>query len=173
MNFICYILFLFILINSCESPFNKTKEEMDPQKLKESLIKTNKSAAEIESEQIDAYIKRQKWNVIKTGSGLRYMIYKEGNGEPAKMGQYAKIDFEITLLNGTVCYSNKGKKPAEFLIGQDNVESGLHEGITYMHVGARAKLVLPSHLAHGLIGDQDKIPPRSTIIYDIELLDVK
>ena len=55
----------------------------------------------------------------------------------------------------------------------DNVETGLHEGIKYMKVGEKAKMILPSHLAHGLIGDSKKIPPRSTIVYDIELLDLK
>jgi FKBP-type peptidyl-prolyl cis-trans isomerase FkpA len=55
----------------------------------------------------------------------------------------------------------------------DNVESGLHEGILYMNEGSKALLVIPSHLAHGLVGDMNKIPPKSTIVYDIELLELK
>ena len=127
----------------------------------------------MENEQIEAFVKRYKWDVTKTGTGLRYMIYKEGRGEKAKEGQYATVDFVVTLLNGDTAYSTEKDRPQQFLIGMDNVESGLHEGIQYMRVGDRAKLILPSYLAHGLVGDLNKIPPRSTIIYDIELLALK
>lgn len=159
------------LFFSCTDPENPNK--FDEQKLKEPLIHVNKTAAEIESEQIDGFVKRHNWNVIKTGTGLRYFIYRNGNGETAKNGQTAKVNFEISLLNGNVIYSTKHTAALEFLIGESEVESGLHEGITYMRAGDKAKLILPSHLAHGLIGDLNKIPPRSTIIYDIELIELK
>lgn len=151
------------------------EENIDPNDLKQPLIELNKSQAQIESEMIDAYVKRHNWNVTETGTGLRYYIYKESEAESenAKEGQVAVVDFVISLLDGTICYSSKDSGPQEFLIGQDNVESGLHEGITFMKKGDKAKLILPSHLAHGLIGDQNKIPPRATIIYDIELLALK
>ena len=62
------------------------------------------------------------------------------------------------------------KGPKKFLIGKDHVESGVHEGVTLMHVGDRAKFVIPSYLAHGLSGDNAKIPPRSVLIVDLKLL---
>jgi FKBP-type peptidyl-prolyl cis-trans isomerase len=49
----------------------------------------------------------------------------------------------------------------------------LHEGIQLLHVGDKAIFILPSHLAHGLLGDEDKIPPHSAVIYDIELLGIR
>jgi len=150
-------------------------EIIDSKELKQPLIELNKSQTQIESEMIDAFVSRHQWRVTETGTGLRYFIYKESENESenAKEGQVAVVDFVISLLDGTICYSSKDTGPQEFLIGQDNVESGLHEGITFMKTGDKAKLILPSHLAHGLIGDQDKIPPRATIIYDIELLELK
>lgn len=157
---------------SCQSDSGTTKK-MDEEMLKEPLIRANKTAAEIESEQIEAFVKRQEWGVTTTGTGLRYFVYRQGKGAKAEIGKTAKVNFEISLLNGTVCYSSKEKGPQQFRIGESEVESGLHEGITYLHVGDKAKLILPSHLAHGLIGDMNKIPPRSTIIYDIELLELK
>ena len=60
-----------------------------------------------------------------------------------------------------------------FLVCRDEVESGLHEAIQYLKVGDKAKVIIPSHLAHGIAGDFEKIPPRSTIIYDIHLIAVK
>ena len=55
-------------------------------------------------------------------------------------------------------------------IGKDNVESGIHEGITYLRVGDKAKLLIPSYLAHGLVGDKNKIPPRATLVVDLHLI---
>lgn len=164
--------FLLLVFFSCDST-NEKQKKIDEEKLRDPLIILNKTAVEKESEQIDMYVKRHNWDVIKTGTGLRYMIYHKGDGQQAKTGQKAKVNFEISLLNGTVCYSTKESGPQEFLIGESNVESGLHEGITYLHVGDKAKLILPSHLAHGLVGDLNKIPARSTITYDIELLEIK
>jgi FKBP-type peptidyl-prolyl cis-trans isomerase len=60
--------------------------------------------------------------------------------------------------------------PKTFLIGQGGVESGLEEGILLLQEGDKARFIMPPHLAHGLIGDRDKIPARATIIYDLELV---
>jgi FKBP-type peptidyl-prolyl cis-trans isomerase len=58
------------------------------------------------------------------------------------------------------------------VVGKGGVESGLEEGILLLHEGDKARFVLAPHLAHGLIGDENRIPPRSIIIYYIELLAV-
>ena len=105
-----------------------------------------------------------------TPSGLRYMLMKAGKGPLAKTGQNAKVAYKIFLLDGTLCYSAEKDSAKEFLIGRDYVESGIHEGIQLMHVGDKMRFVLPSHLAHGLTGDQTKIPPLSSVIYEVELL---
>lgn len=166
-----YYSIIFLLLYSCTNNANE-KSSITQKELKEPLIKINKEISETESEQIEKYIKRRNWNIQETGSGLRYMIYFNGNGQQAKVGNIALINFEISLLNGTVVYSSNNK-PEEFVVGKDNVESGLHEAITYLKVGDKAKLIIPIHLAFGLAGDMNKIPPRSTIVYDIELVSLK
>ena len=133
---------------------------------KESWLKMTKE----ESRMIDRYIERHKWDMKKTGTGLRYMIYEEGTGMKAKTGMEATVNYEIKLMDGTLCYSSDEQGPRKFLIGRDHVESGIHEGITLMKVGDKAKFVLPSYLAHGLSGDNNKIPPRSSLIVDMHLL---
>jgi len=75
-------------------------------------------------------------------------------------------------LDGTKCY-NTDEKPEFFTVGKDYVESGLHEGIQFMSIGDKAIIIIPSHLGHGLAGDLKKIPFKSTIVYDIEFLDIK
>lgn len=139
--------------------------------MKKPLLQANRGLVNKENEEIDAYVRRRNWLMEKSGSGLRYLIYKKGAGKLAEAGKYAIINYKITLLDGSECYRSKDK-PERFLIDQDNVESGLHEGIKLLHEGDKAILILPPHLAHGLIGDQEKIPPLSTIIYDVELVSV-
>ena len=170
LTIVTSVVLLMNFFSSCEED---KKVVINEQKLRKPLMDLNKSKVEMESDQINKYIKRRKWDVVKTGTGLRYLIYKKGIGATAKEGQRALVRYTVMLLSGDTAYSTKETGPQEFLIGMDNVESGLHEGIQYMRVGEKAKLILPSFLAHGLIGDRNKIPMRSTIIYDIELLDLK
>ena len=73
----------------------------------------------------------------------------------------------------TLCYTSIVTGPIEFLVEMDNIESGLHEAITYMHVGDKAFIILPHYLAHGLVGNLDKIPYFSPVLYNIHLLDVQ
>ena len=157
---------------SCQ---NKKQRELSQHRIKEPLMDANKQYVQQESMQIDAFVSRRDWKVNRTGTGLRYLIYEQGDTTlpKAREGQRALVEFEVSLLNGKVCYTTEGSGPQEFLIGMDDVESGLHEGIRYLRVGDKAKLILPSHLAHGLLGDRDKIPLRSTVIYDIHLIGLR
>lgn len=138
-----------------------------------SMESINRQFMRDESAQIEGYVERRGWEMTTTGTGLRYMIYEKGTGPRAEAGMRAEITYVVSLIDGTVVYTSDESGPTEFLIGQDNVESGIHEGITYMHVGDKARFILPSHLAHGLTGDQNKIPPRSSVVYDITLLGLK
>jgi FKBP-type peptidyl-prolyl cis-trans isomerase len=159
---------LFFLLLSCGEE-KKDIPHFTEREFRDTMIKVNKKFVETENDRINKYIQRRGLDVIETGTGLRYVITQKGSGIQAKNGMIARVKYKVSLLNGTVCY-DRSDKIDEFLIGMDDVESGLHEGITYMHVGDKAILILPTHLAHGLIGDMNKIPPQSTIIYEIELV---
>lgn len=163
----------FALLISCQSNQDSDQKQVDEKQLEEPLLKANKQAVITENEQIDNFIQRHKWDMKETGSGLRYAIYKKGTGKQAKTGQIAVIAYSVELISGEEIYSSEKDGPKEFLIGKGGVESGLEEGILLLHVGDRAKFVIPSHLGYGLLGDQNKVPPKSTLIYDIELLELK
>ncbi len=165
------LLIIAILLMSCNT---KSAEEnsipnKDNSKAKqESLVKVNRYLVNSEKKEINNYIKRHRLNVIKTGSGLSYVITKQGEGEKAVKGKIATLNYKIKLITGDVIYSSEDSGPKEFKIGHSRVESGLEEAILNMRVGDKAIIIIPSHLAHGLLGDNKKIPPRSTIIYEIE-----
>ena len=165
---VCSLLFVV----RCSVPEEKEKP-INYKNAKEALLKRNKEWHEQEIRDIESFVKRHNWNVITSGSGLRYVIYKKSDSTLvcAKEGVIARVNYTISLLNDSICYSSEGA-PDDFLIGMDNVESGLHEGVTYMRKGEKAKIILTSNLAFGLVGDMDKVPPQSTLVYDIELVEI-
>lgn len=169
------LLFLIItgFMVSCNNATETPKREINRKTIEEPLLNANKQATIIEDEQIESYIQRHKWKMTKTGSGLRYAIYKKGNGPKAEAGKIAIVNYSVELISGEEIYSSEKDGAKEFLIGKGGVESGIEEGILLLHVGDHAKFIIPSHLGFGLIGDQNKVPPKSTLIYDIELLDLK
>jgi len=145
----------------------------DKKGYKESLMKVNKNLVKTEDQKIEDFISRYKWQMEKTGTGLRYMIYHEGNGDKAEKGKIAVLSFTVSLLNGEICYTSKEKGPKEFQIGKGGVESGLEEGVLLLKKGDRAKFIIPSHLAFGLLGDMKEIPAKAVLVYDVELLNIK
>lgn len=165
-----YILVGVFLFSCSDDPVEVP--QIDIKQMQEDLIEANKKALNQESEQIEVYVKRKKLDVVRTKTGLRYAIYKNVEGENVKEHQEALVHYKVSLLDGTECYTTE-EKPEFFMVGKDYVESGLHEGIQFMSVGDKAIIIIPSHLGHGLAGDLKKIPIKSTIVYDIELLDVK
>jgi len=168
------IFFLsFLIIYSCKQNKEPEKQLNNTEDVEETLVEVNKKLVKSEDEQIEDFMTRYGWKMEKTGTGLRYLIYEQGSGEKAKKGNVAKIHFTVSLLTGEVCYSSDGGEPKEFLIGLGGVESGLEEGILLLKKGDRAKFIIPSHLAFGLVGDMDKIPAKASLVYDLKLLDLK
>ena len=172
-------LFFFVLILlfffSCSQEEKKTPEllQLSPAELRDSLIKINKEFVGKEDKVIDAYVDSVPYDFEKTGTGLRIAIIERGSGDSAQVGDWAIVSYRITDLQGKEIYKSKEGKSHGFLVGKDMVEQGLHEAIQKMQKGSRAIVVLPSHLAHGLSGDNAKIPPQTALVYELELLDIE
>lgn len=163
----CVLLGIALVLQSC----GEEEKQQNIEWTKEQSVELNKSWSEDEEYVIQKFLERRPdWKMTESGTGLRYMVYEHGEGDSARAGWFAKVEYEISLLDGTVCYSSDSMGAESFLIDRSEVESGLQEGIKYMRVGDRAKLIIPSHLAHGLLGDMDKIPPLETVIFDIHLI---
>lgn len=110
----------------------------------------------------------------ETPSGLRYKILQNGDGKQATKGAMVSVHYKGQLLDGTVFDSSyKRKQPIDFAIGVGQVIAGWDEGIQLLKVGDKARLVIPSHLAYGERGAGGVIPPNATLIFDVELMNVK
>lgn len=169
------LYFSIICLGALACGETKKEEPVDYRTMKEELMKGNKVLYQQEMQAIESFVKRRNWKMNVSGTGIYYAVYKtvDTTNPTIKEGQVARVNFVVYVLGDSLseCYTSDGD-PEDFLVGMDNVESGLHEGIMYMRKGEKAKIILPSHRAFGLVGDQDMIPPRSTIMYDIELIDI-
>lgn len=137
------------------------------------LLTRNKEAVAMEQRDIENYVRRNGINPTSTGSGLHIQLVTDEQGPNAEPEQEVLVDYRVELLNGKVCYSSAESGPQQFVVEHDHVESGLHEGIQHMSVGDSALIIIPSYLAHGLIGDQDKIPMRSTVVFHLKVLGIR
>jgi FKBP-type peptidyl-prolyl cis-trans isomerase len=109
-----------------------------------------------------------------TESGLRYQIIQKGSGIKAEKGKTVSVHYKGQLADGTVFDSSyKRNQPIDFGLGQGQVISGWDEGISLLNVGDKARFVIPSHLGYGAQGAGGVIPPDATLIFDVELMDVK
>jgi len=134
----------------------------------------NKELAVEEDIDIRLYLgQHSEYKPQLTGSGLRFIPILAGTGELAQPGQDAKVQYKVSLMDGTIVYQTAADELDVFRVDKSNIETGIQEGIKKMHLGEKAKLIIPSHLAHGLIGDLDKIPPLTPIIVDIELIELE
>lgn len=110
----------------------------------------------------------------ETESGLRYQILQKGDGKQATKGAGVSVHYKGQLLDGTVFDSSyKRKQPIDFNVGVGQVIAGWDEGIQLLQVGDKARFVIPSDLAYGSAGAGGVIPPDATLIFDVELMNVK
>ena len=170
------IIFFFSV--SCRQADPNPFQVEKPGKLdKETSISLNKYWIQDEHFQIKTYCERQGWKMSISPSGLNYMIIDSSSKKvySPKVGDEVVLSYDIRLLdpNQTSCYHSDSNGLARFKVDQSLVESGLHEVVTYLGVGDSALVVLPHYLAHGIAGDNQKIPPLSPVLYFIKLVDVK
>ena len=110
---------------------------------------------------------------VTTNSGLKYVDLIVGDGPSPQVGKTVSVFYRGTLENGMEFDSTKGRIPYRFIIGVGNVIKGWDEGLMTMKVGGKRKFTIPSELGYGKAGNPPKIPPNSTLLFDVELVDVK
>ncbi len=164
-----FVVLTIIGLMGCQNTNNSTVKYNSKPLTQKQLLVFNRKIMRQEKREIDAFIKAHHWNMKESGTGLRYQILVIGKGAKARTGQMAKIRYSVNLFDGQKIYSGV----TSFRIGYGGVENGLEEGILLLKEGDKAKFILPSHLAYGLSGDGDKIPPHTPIIYHVELLKLK
>lgn len=123
----------------------------------------------------DEQMIKEMWpNAVKTASGLMYVVTKEGQGNKPVKGNLVKAHYNGTLINGKKFDSSIDRgQPFEFRVGMHKVIPGWDEGFLDMKKGEKRTLIIPSNLGYGDAGAPPVIPPKATLIFEVELIDFK
>jgi uncharacterized damage-inducible protein DinB len=103
---------------------------------------------------------------------IRFIDVKEGGGAPAEWGKEFTLHYSGWLRDGTPFDSSRTREPFKFVQGRRQVIAGFDVGFEGMKVGGQRRIFIPYQLAYG-VQQRGKIPPRSELIFDVELLDVR
>ncbi len=108
----------------------------------------------------------------RSASGIAYQDTLEGTGAPAAFGSLVKVHYVGMLLDGTQFDSSYDRgTPLQFTIGKGEAMKGLDEGLLGMRVGGKRHMIVPPELAYGAQGLEGLVPPNSSIVLDVELLE--
>lgn len=109
-----------------------------------------------------------------TDSGLKYEDLVEGDGETAAAGQNVFVHYTGWLTDGTKFDSSKDRNmPFNFPLGAGHVIRGWDEGVQGMKIGGTRKLTIPPQLGYGASGAGGVIPPNATLVFEVELLEIR
>lgn len=171
-NFIKYLPFICLLVTNCGNPVKEQHKEkiIDEKALAKQFEEANKALIQKENDEMDFYARSHQMNFVRTGSGVRYYVYQPSTkGDSIVDNMEISMSFKVSLMDGTEVYNSKESGKRTFKVGYENIESGIHKGVQYLKKGDKALLLVPSHLAHGLLGDYKKIPPQMPIVYDVQI----
>ncbi len=157
-----------IRIGEAANSFNATKnfENYITEKSEADILR-----AEAEKEMLEELTEGME----KTESGLKYKISKKGSGPNAKKDDLLSVHYSLQLVDGSEIDSSFTRgAPIEFTCGVGQVIKGWDEAMQLLNKGSKATLVIPSELGYGAIGaGNGVIPPNATLIFDVELVDIK
>jgi len=123
-------------------------------------------------QEMDAMVKKRWPAAVKTASGLRYVVTREGSGGKPRVGSVVTAHYTGMLLDGRKFDSSRDRnRPFDFPVGKGRVIKGWDEAFLDMRKGEQRTLIIPSHLAYGDSGSPPRIAPGATLIFDVELID--
>ena len=164
-----FLLFVpFLTLISCAGKSGQTDKPVKPGTGE--MADLNAFLVQKDRERIENYIQRKNLQMSETETGLWYSVVKEGTGDCLTDNDRIILEYECSLLDGTICYSSDESGPKEIIVGKTKIEQGLDQGLRMLKQGAEAVFIIPPFLGYGFVGDGVRIPPRSIIVYHIKIL---
>ncbi len=152
--------------------FKADQETFD--KLQDALGTKKATGQKEEQADLKATIEKKWPNATKTPTGLMYVITTEGSGPKPTKGQTVSTHYTGTLLDGKKFDSSHDRgKTFDFPAGMGKVIKGWDEAVLNMNVGEKRTLIIPPDLAYGQKGHPGVIPPNATLVFEMELIEIK
>jgi len=159
-------------VQTADLTANSSPMELDPEETNPTLFAMAPDSNQADASALGGPMSAEKSQL--TASGLRITDIEVGDGAEATAGQTVVVHYRGTLEDGTQFDASYDRgKPFSFPLGAGRVIKGWDEGVQGMKVGGKRKLVIPPDLGYGARGAGGVIPPNATLIFDVELLDIK
>jgi len=127
-----------------------------------------------ERESIEAYIKDRNLTVERTGMGMYYTILEDSSAtEMVETEDIVEYEYDISMLNGSLLFTSRQLGNGHLKIDKQDAEIGLHESLKKLGLGDKGLFILPSHLAFGVAGDQDRVPPKTALVYELKVVKIQ
>jgi FKBP-type peptidyl-prolyl cis-trans isomerase FkpA len=156
-----------LLSVSCGNREPDNVQRLNPDRAQ--MEEVNRYLVQKDRERIENYIERKQLNMTMSASGLFYSIKRQGAGPLFSTGDVVTFDYNCSLLDGTECYSSLVSGPKRVVLGKSSIESGLDQGLRMLGSGGEALFIIPSFLAHGLLGDGERIPAMAVLVYEVKV----
>jgi len=166
-----YAFLLPLLIVAC-SPREQAPQGTVASKDRQLLQNVNKYLNEKEQDVLASYVERQQLDMKQTPSGYYYQVVEQGRGAVVAEGCAVRLYGRVMLIDGTLCYVYAEQNPFGLKVGAHADIKILNTALLGMKEGSKVRFVFPAHMAFGLLGDGDKIPPRSPLVCEFTIAKV-
>lgn len=174
LRIVALTMLCLMALVSCEC--SSSRQQPEPQEPRQSLrdnIQAQKDFLEKERNSIEAYIEDRELKMERTGTGLYYQLMEDSTAEMMVASEdVVDFEYEIYLMNGTLIYSSAEDGVRRLKVDKEQAELGLHESLKLLGLGDKGRFILPSHLAFGVGGDQNRVPPKTPLVYEIRILNI-
>ena len=132
--------------------------------VKEHMINANRVVIRSEETQIECYLQRRNWSTTPLPCGARYMTYTPGTGAAVNPDDTVAVQYRLEALDGSAFYTDQTDT---LVVGRHQVTVALDDLLQQMRYGGQAWLIAPSNSAYGVVGDGDRVPSRTVIVYNV------
>ena len=148
-----------------------TSSETEKEDKDAPYVEGNKNIMRRENEEMQMFIRRYGWQMQRTPTGLYIQILEPGSGDLYVENDRVAVAYRTFLLSGEQVYCSDSDGVKRFVVNRSEEIDALHEAVQLLRPGAKARLVIPSHLGYGVAGDGDRIQGLQPFMMEISMLD--